>query len=484
MNRRLVLKLLGGFIALEALLLIPSMIVAIIYKEAVTPYIYTMLIMLAVGGPVWLLVKPDIHNLNAKDGLAVAGLSWILLSFFGCLPFVISGSIPNVIDAYFEAASGFTTTGATILTEVESLPKGILFWRAFTHWIGGMGVLVLTLAILPKVTGRTSLLAKAETPGPVFSKLAPKMGDTAKILYMIYGALTLLEFIALMAAGMPVYDALLHAVSTAGTGGFSCKNASIAAYSPLIQWIIAIFMMLFGINFAIYFHLLRKEYSGIARNEELWVYFGIILAGTATITLNIMPYYQGDLGTSVRQAFFQINTVMSTTGFNTGDYGLWPLYSRVLLVALTVFGACAGSTAGGLKLSRVIMLFKAGVREVRHMISPRKVSVIRMEGKSVQEQTIASLGVYLAVYVIILLVGSVIVSLDPVEGNSVTTSFTATLTCLSNVGPGMGSVVGPVGNFAGFSQPIKLLFSIIMLAGRLEFFPLLVLVSPLLWKKS
>lgn len=467
MNKRLVLKLLGGLIALEAMMIVPALIMAAVYGESVLPFLYTMGIMLLSGAPLWFFGKPAVKNLNAKDGLAVAGLSWIFYSFFGCLPFVISGAIPNLIDAYFETVSGFTTTGASILNDVECLPKGILFWRSFTHWIGGMGVLILTLAMLPKVTGRTSHLAKAESPGPAFSKLTPKMGDTAKILYLLYGALTLIEFASLLIAGMPVYDAIIHTCSTAGTGGFSSKNNSIAAYSPAVQWIIAVFMMLFGVNFAVYYHLIKKEFSNIGKNEELWVYLGIVLISTFMTTLNILPYYDGNVGTSARQAFFQVTTIMSTTGFNTGNYNLWPQMARVLLVVLTVFGACAGSTAGGLKMSRVIMMFKSAIREVRHMISPRKVAVVRMEGKSVQEQIITALGVYVTVFIFIVLIGSLLVSLDPIEGNDITTSFTATLTCISNVGPGMGSVVGPVGNFSGFTPLIKLFLSVVMLAGRL-----------------
>ncbi|MBO2517542.1 MAG: potassium transporter KefA [Clostridiales bacterium] len=482
MNKRLVVKLLGGLLALEALLMLPAVAVALCYGESIFCFLQVILVMLAIGVPVWFLVKPDVKNLNARDGLAIAGISWLLMSFFGCLPFVFSGSIPSLADAFFETVSGFTTTGATILEDVECLPKGILFWRSFTHWIGGMGVLVLTLAILPKLSGRTSHLAKAETPGPTFSKLAPRMGDTAKILYMIYGALTLLEFIALVIAGMPVYDALIHAVSTAGTGGFSCRNASIGAYSPLIQWVVAVFMLLFGVNFAIYFHMIRKEWSGIAKNEELWIYLIIIVLGTFGIALNTLPQ-TGSFGDSLRQGFFNINTVMSTTGFGVCDISIWPIFARVLMVVLMVGGACAGSTAGGLKLSRIIMLFKSCVREVRRMISPRKVSVVRMEGKAVEESTLGTLGLYLAIYVVILLLGSIAVSLDPMEGNNISVSFTSTLSCISNVGPYMGSAAGASGCFAGFSVPVKLLFSIIMLAGRLEFFPMLALLSPTLWKK-
>lgn len=483
MNKRLVIKLLGGLMGVEAALLIVPVIVALIYGEDCSPFLYTICLLLVVGMPLWCAVQPGTNDLNAKDGLAVAGFSWILLSLFGSLPFVFSGTIPRLADAFFETVSGFTTTGATVLSEVESLPKGVLFWRSFTHWIGGMGVLVLTLALLPKLSGRTSHLAKAESTGPVFSKLAPRMGDTAKILYLIYGALTILEFIVLILSGMPVYDAAIHAVSTAGTGGFSCKNNSIGAYSPLTEWIVAVFMMLFGINFGVYFHMIKREFNAVAKNEELFVYFGFVLISTLTITLNILPQY-GDFGTSLRKSFFQVNTIMSTTGFNSCDYNLWPQFSRVLLTVLTVLGACAGSTAGGLKISRVVMLFKSGIREVKHMISPRKISVVRMEGKAVAESTMTGLGVYIFIYVFLLMTGAILISLDPIQGNSITTSFTASLTCISNVGPGFGSVVGPYGNFGGFAPLTKVWMCFMMLAGRLEFYPLLVLISPSLYKKN
>lgn len=484
MNKRLVLKLLGGLTALEGLFMLPAVLVALLYGEDCIAFLYTMGITLVLGVPIWMCVDPGAKNLNAKDGLAVAGISWILMSFFGCLPFVFSGEIPSLIDAYFETVSGFTTTGASILTDVECMSRSILLWRSFTHWIGGMGVLVLTLALLPKVTGRTSHLARAESPGPVFSKLAPKMGDTAKILYLIYAVLTVLELICLLIAGMEPYDAVIHTFSTAGTGGFSCRNYSLGAYGPAVQWVTAVFMMLFGVNFAVYFHLLRREFGAVGKSEELWVYLGIVLVSTLAITVNILPMYGNDFGTAVRLAYFQVNTITSTTGFNTADFNVWPQFSRLLLVMLMVFGACGGSTAGGLKVSRLVMLFKAAVREVRHMISPRKVAVVRMEGKTVKEETLSSLGIYFFVYCLLLIIGSVIVSLDPIEGNNLTTSVTTTLTCMANVGPGMGSVVGPWGNFSGFQPITKIVLSLYMLAGRLEFYPMLVLISPALWRKN
>ncbi len=484
MNKRLVFRLLGGLMVLEAVLLLPAVAVSLIYGEDCSGFLITICILLVIGVPCWNCIRPGTENLNAKDGLAVAGFSWILVSFFGSLPFVFSGSIPNLIDALFETVSGFTTTGATILNDVESLPNGILFWRSFTHWIGGMGVLVLTVALLPKVSGRTTHLARAESPGPTFSKLAPRMGDTAKILYLIYGTLTVLEFAVLLLTGMPVFDSLINAFATAGTGGFSNRNNSIGAYNVAAEWVIAVFMMIFGVNFAVYFHMIRREFSQVAKNEEMWVFIAMVLLSTVGITINILPVYDGNVGMSIRKAFFQVNTIMSTTGFNTVDYNQWPQFSRVLLTVLTFFGACAGSTAGGFKLSRVVMLFKAAVREVRHMISPRKVSVVRMEGKPVQESTLSAVGFYLFVFAAFTLVSTVLVGLDPLEGNNVTTSFTSVLTCVTNVGPGMGSVVGPAGNFGRFAPLTKLLFSILMLAGRLEFYPMLTLISPALWSKN
>ena len=481
MNYKLVFRLLGQLLVVEAALMVPSLAVSLLYGgEEALAFVFTIGLTALTGALMSLLLKPQRGDLTAKDGMAVAGLSWIILSFFGALPAVFSGAIPNLVDAYFEAVSGFTTTGSTILREIEHLPKGILFWRSFTHWIGGMGVLVFTLAVLPRLSGRTSHLARAESPGPTFTKLLPKMGDTAKLLYALYIALSLLETLCLLVAGMNVYDALIHTFGTAGTGGFSNYNASVGAFrNPLIEWIVAVFMLLFGVNFAIYFHLLRKEKEPILQNEELWFY--LILAGAATgiVTVCILPLYP-DFFTALRTAFFQVTSIVSTTGFSTADFNLWPLLARSVLMLLLCLGACAGSTAGGFKASRVLLLVKSSYRDLEHTLQPRKVAVVRLEGKPVQESTLTQVGVYLAIWLFLAVVGSLLLSIRQTD---MITAVTAALTCLSNVGPGLNGV-GPTENFASFSPAAKLLLSFLMLAGRLEIYPVLLLFSPNVWRKN
>lgn len=481
MNYKLVFRLLGQLLVVEAALMVPSLAVSLLYGgEEALAFVFTIGLTALTGALMSLLLKPQRGDLTAKDGMAVAGLSWIILSFFGALPAVFSGAIPNLVDAYFEAVSGFTTTGSTILREIEHLPKGILFWRSFTHWIGGMGVLVFTLAVLPRLSGRTSHLARAESPGPTFTKLLPKMGDTAKLLYALYIALSLLETLCLLVAGMNVYDALIHTFGTAGTGGFSNYNASVGAFrNPLIEWIVAVFMLLFGVNFAIYFHLIRKEKEPILQSEELWFY--LILAGAATgvVTVCILPQYP-NFFSALRTAFFQVTSIVSTTGFSTADFNLWPLLARAVLVLLMCLGACAGSTAGGFKASRVLLLAKSAYRDLEHTLQPRKVAVVRLEGKPVQESTLTQVGVYLAIWLFLAVTGSLLLSIRQTD---MITAVTAALTCLSNVGPGLNGV-GPTENFASFSPAAKLLLSFLMLAGRLEIYPVLLLFSPNVWRKN
>lgn len=481
MNYKLVFRLLGRLLLIEALLMLPSLAVALIYRQGdAMAFVYTILLTAACGALPGFLIRPGREDLTARDGMAVAGMSWVVLSFFGALPFVFSRAIPYLWDAYFESVSGFTTTGSTILREIESLPRGILFWRSFTHWIGGMGVLIFTLAVLPHLSGRTSHLARAESPGPTFTKLLPKMGDTAKVLYGLYLVLTLFEAVCLLLAGMNLYDALIHAFGTAGTGGFSNYNASIAAFhSPLIEWIIAVFMMLFGVNFAVYYHLAIRDTESLRHNEELWTYLAVVAAATLGITFIILPK-AGGFFPALRAAFFQVNAITSTTGFTTADFDVWPLLARALLVLLMCLGACAGSTAGGFKISRFILLVKTAYRDLRHTLQPRKVAVVRMEGKPVPENTVSQVGVYLFLWLMLAVAGTILLTL---EAGDLVTAMTASLTCLSNVGPGLGGV-GPTQNFAFFSPGAKLLLSFLMLAGRLEIYPVLLLFAPEIWRKN
>lgn len=481
MNKRLIFRLIGRLLLMEAVLMVPSLIVSLIYGQGDwLAFAETMAITGVCGALPAFLVKAERKDLNPKDGLAVAGLSWIILSFFGCLPFWLSGEIPTLTDAYFETVSGFTTTGATILTNIEGMSRGLLFWRSFTHWIGGMGVLVLTVALLPRLSGRTAQLTKAESPGPVFSKLLPRTSDTAKMLYLLYFLLSFALFVLLLIAGMNVYDALIHTFSTAGTGGFSSYNSSIAAFgSPAIEWIIAVFMMLFGINFTLYFYLLRKEVKPVLKNEELRVYLGIVVVATLCITFTVLPLFP-NFHDAIRASFFQTTAIISTTGFMTADFDVWPIIAKTIIICLMIIGGCAGSTGGGFKVSRVIMLVKDAVRDIKVAIHPRKVAVVRMDGKPVQENVIINLGGFLFLYVMMELSGALLLSLDQIGMGE---AFTATLTCISNVGPGMGAV-GPTQNFALLSPFSKWICSFLMLAGRLEFIPILSLFSISIWRKK
>ena len=480
MNTRMIGFLLGRILMVEAGLLALPLLTALLYGEPLMPWLATMLVLAAIGWGLSLR-KPERTALYAKDGFAAVALVWLLMSAFGALPFVLSGDIPNYIDAFFETVSGFTTTGASILTAVEPLSRGGLLWRSFTHWIGGMGVLVLTLALLPQMTGRTSHLVRAESPGPSLSKIVPKMGDSAKILYLIYAALTALQFAVLLLAGMNPYDAAIHTFGTAGTGGFSNYGASIAAFhSPLIEWIITFFMVLFGINFALFYRAITGDWRDTLRSEELHWYLGIYGAATIFSTMLLLPRYHG-FWKALRYGSFQVASVMSTTGYATADFNLWPVAVKMVLLLVMIVGGCAGSTAGGIKVVRTALLFKLGRREIRHTFQPRKVQVVRFEGKGVEEGMLSQVAMFFCVYVLMLLLGAFAISL---EGRfDVETNLTAALTCLSNVGPGLGAV-GPVENFAGYGPFAKLVLSLLMLAGRLELFPILALFHPAIWRKS
>ena len=482
MNKRLVLRLLGAILLIEALAMAPSLAISLLYGDGDALALLSSMALLAVlGFPAWRFAHPREQNLRAREGFLVVALSWVLLSAFGALPFVISGLIPNYIDAFFEAVSGFTTTGATLMGNFDGLPRGVMFWRSFTHWIGGMGVLVLTLALLPQMTGRSSHLVRAESPGPSLSKIVPKMGDTAKILYLIYGALTMIELAALIIAGMSPYDAAIHAMGTAGTGGFSNYGSSVGAFdSAVIDAIITFFMVLFGINFALFYRVLVGGWRDALRSEELHWYLALFAGSTLFVSLMILPQY-GTFLNALRYGSFQVATIMSTTGYATADFNLWPQAVKALIVVLMFIGSCAGSTAGGIKVVRVGILCKLGCREVRRTFQPRKVQVVRFEGKGVEENRLTQVSAFFFVYVLLVLVGMFLVSLEGLY--DLETNFTAVLTCISNVGPGLGHV-GPVENFSGYGPFAKVVLSLLMLAGRLELFPILVLFHPSAWRKG
>ena len=478
MNRRMICRVLGLILECLAGLLILPTVAGLCYGEGVTHFLITM----ALSGVLGFLlarVKPYSDVIYAKDGFVVVSLGWVLMSLIGALPFVLSGDIPNYIDALFETVSGFTTTGASILEGVEGLSRGCMFWRSFTHWIGGMGVLVFIMAVLPMSGEHSMHIMRAEVPGPTVGKLVPRLRQTAKILYLIYIAMTLLEMLLLLLGGMSFYDALLHAFATAGTGGFSTKSASIAAFDSLyLEMVIAVFMVLFGVNFNLYFLLLIGRWKDALKSEELHWYLGIIAASVMAITLGISKMY-GGIAAGLRHAFFYVASITSSTGFGTVDFVTWPEYCKWIIVMLMFCGACAGSTGGGIKTSRVIILFRNVACEIRQMIHPRTVTRVQLDGKRVDTDGLKAVSTFFTSFMLLLITGSFLVSLD---GYDMATNFSAVLSSLSNIGPGM-SLIGPTGNYNIFSYGSKLVLTVMMLIGRLEIFPILILFSPSTWKK-
>lgn len=480
MNKRMVFRLLGALMLIEAAAMLPSLLVSAVCNDGDwLALVIPPMLLAAIGAPLYWLIKPVDKNLRAREGFVVVALSWVVLSVFGALPFTISGVIPSFVDAFFETVSGFTTTGATMITNFDNLPRGVMFWRSFTHWIGGMGVLVLTMALLPKMTGRNSHLIRAESPGPSMSKLLPKMGDSARALYLIYFVLTVIQFVILMIAGMNPYDAAIHALGTAGTGGFSNYGASVGAFnSAAIDWIITIFMVLFGINFALFYRVLQGGWKDALRNEELRWFLAIVAIATGLVTVMILPQY-GDLLTALRYAAFQVSSLISTTGYVTADFELWPVAAKMVFVIIMFFGSCAGSTAGGLKVVRVAILSKLVRREVSRTYQPRKVQVVRLDGKAVDEPMLAQVAVFAVAYFALIILGTFLLSL---EGQfDFETHFSAALTCVSNVGPGFAAV-GPTQNFSVYGPFGTVVCSFLMLFGRLELFPMFVLFTPDVWK--
>lgn len=481
MNYKMMGRFIGHILLVEAVFTTVPLAISLAQKErmAAIGFAASFGIILVLALLLSILCKGSKKGFRAREGLVCVGVSWIVMSLLGSLPFYISREIPSYLDALFETVSGFTTTGASILPEVEILSKGILYWRSFTHWLGGMGVLVFVLAVGAfgeSSKGFTMHLLRAESPGPQVGKLVPKMKKTAEILYLIYMMLTIVNIIFLLAGGMPLFDSVCTAFGTAGTGGFGIKNDSIASYSPYIQNVCTVFMLLFGVNFSCYYMLLLRQFYSVFKDEELRLYLGIVLGSIVLITLNVRGFY-GTLEETVRHAAFQVASIVTTTGFATTDFDLWPSFSKAIILGLMVIGASAGSTGGGFKCARVLIVVRSLRRNLRRAILPQKVQVVRINNHMIDEKVLENTNAYLTAYVIILFVSFILVSIDQF---SITTNITAVLSCFNNIGPGL-EAVGPTCNFGDFSWLSKLVLIMDMLAGRLEIFPILILFSRSTW---
>ncbi|MBQ9485949.1 MAG: TrkH family potassium uptake protein [Clostridia bacterium] len=483
MNYKMVLSVLGKAMLIEALLLFAPLFVGVYYGESLyLSFIIPIAILLVIGVPLSLLKFRD-KSIYAKEGFVIVALAWIVLSLIGALPFVISGEIPNFANAIFETVSGFTTTGASVLETTGVLSRSTMFWRILTHWLGGMGVLVFVLAVLPNAPAGLMYVFRAESPGPSSGKLVGKMKYTARILYGIYVALTAIEAILLLLGGMNLYDAVLNAFSTAGTGGFGIHDGSIAFYNNVYyEMVIAAFMFLFGINFNIFYLIITGNVLKALKSEELLVYVLMIVSASVIIAINILGTC-ADFWQAIRYSFFQVNTVTSTTGFSTVDFAEWPALSKGILLFLTVIGASGGSTGGGLKVARMSILAKSAAANVRRMIYPRSVVTVKFEGKALSRATERSVLTYFILYVALVCTATVLLSFDSFADGDVFTHFSATLACISNVGPGVTRFVGPMASYGGYSELSKIILSVIMLAGRLEIFPMIILFAPRTWKK-
>ncbi len=474
MNYRMILYLSGQFLRILGALMILPLLVALIYNEPASRNAFAVTALaLLVAGSVIAWKKPENKSLYNREGLAVVAIVWLLVSVFGGIPFLLSGDIPNFADCIFEITSGFTTTGSTILTDIESMSHATLFWRAFSHFLGGMGVLVFMLAILPHNDTRTMHIVRAESPGPTVGKLVAKMSFSVRILYGMYIALTVLETIFLLFGGMDLFEALCHAFATAGTGGFGITNNSVADYNSVyIDVVITVFMTLFGINFTLYYLLLMKKWKAVFQNEELRVFLGICTAAILIIAFNIMDIY-GSFWQGLRYSSFQVMSTVSTTGFATASFTDWPVLSQIIIILLMFVGGCAGSTGGGLKVMRILLLCKIAFKEIRCVLNPRAVITVKCDGKAVDKDVLRGCSSYFVLFCLLMALSILLLSLD---GHDVGTTVTAVITCLNNVGPGIGEV-NPAGNFSGFSEWAKLLLSMDMLLGRLEIYPLLVLFT-------
>lgn len=483
MNYKMMGRIISQILFLEAVFMLPALLISLFEQNV--PAIWGFLISIvgsaATSGLLFGICRRAIRRFYAREGLVCVGMSWILLSLFGCLPFFISGEIPNFLDALFEIVSGFTTTGASILSDVEGLSKGMLYWRSFSHWLGGMGVLVFLLAVVPsseRGSGFTLHLLRAESPGPTVGKLVPKMRTTARILYVMYILLTVLNVIFLLVGGMSIFEAVCTAFGTAGTGGFGIKNDSIAGYSPYIQNVCTVFMLLFGVNFSCYYFLLIKQFKSVLKDEELRMYITIVIGSIVLITWNLRGYY-ASIGETIRHAAFQVASIVTTTGFATTDFDLWPSFSKGILFCLMIIGACAGSTGGGLKCGRGLLLLKSMRRSIRRVLNPHRVEVVRVNGRRINEDILDNTNTYLIAYFVIILVSYLLVSLD---GFSMISNLGAVVACFNNIGPGFDAV-GPTCNFSIFSWFSKLVLIFDMLAGRLEIFPMLILINRSTWRR-
>ena len=480
MNRKMVFSTVGLMLKVEAALLLLPSIAALIYGEScLKALLLSAAIAYGAGFLLCRFCRPENQLIYAREGFAIVALTWVAMSAAGALPFWISREIPSFIDAFFETVSGFTTTGASILTNVEAMSRGLLFWRSFTHWVGGMGVLVFIMALVPKVSDRGIHILRAEMPGPVIGKLTPRNRDTASVLYKIYIVMTLVQIVLLIAGGMPVFDSLLHAFGTAGTGGFGIKADSIASYSPYLQWVITVFMLLFGVNFNLYYLLLIRRFKAALQSSEVWYYFGIVLVSIALIAANILPEL-GSIEAALRHSAFQVSSIITTTGYATADFNLWPQFSKSIILLLMIVGACAGSTGGGLKVSRAVMLVKMIGRELKHLLHPRSVNSIRFEGKSVDGSTLKSVSSYFAIYMFCMFSIYLILGID---GFDMETNMSAAFSCFNNIGPGLGAV-GPASSYACYSGFSTFVLSVAMLMGRLEIFPILLAFSYSTWRKK
>jgi len=470
-----------GYIAIAeaALLLLPALVALIYLEKSGFAFLITAALALGVGMLFRVFAKPKSRLIYAREGFAIVAYAWLLMSAIGAIPFVLGGAIPSYIDAFFETVSGFTTTGASILTDVEALDRCMLFWRSFTHWIGGMGVLVLVTAVVPNIADRSLNILKAEMPGPTVGKLVPRSRDTAKILYCIYFVMTAILTLLLIAGGMPLFDSIVHAFGTAGTGGFGIKADSIASYSPYLQWVITVFMFLFAINFNLYYLLLLRKFRSVFKSDELWFFTALVLFCIGAITLNILPMFD-TLSEAIRTSAFQVCSIVSTTGYATADFNLWPGLSKALLLLLMFVGGCAGSTGGGLKAARVVILIKSIGKELKRLLHPRSVRTVKSEGKKLDDETLNGVTSYFAVYIICIMAVFILLSFEPFD---LETNFSASVACFNNIGPGLAGV-GPASSFAEYSGFSKIVLSFAMLLGRLEVFPLLLGLNPLIWKKQ